>query len=146
MRYFTLAAIAALVSGAVFTIAAQGLPGADSSVSAAPSEAPASAERLLLAVRGLSCGGCEQRIRQALRQDPNVKAVAVDIGGGTVAVEYLPGSVEPKALAERVTNLGYPARYLASGPGAAPAPASGRRPSSGCNGGCCSGTPQRIGE
>lgn len=95
--------------------------------------------RLLLGVQGLSCGSCETRIREALRKDPGVRSVGVDLGRATVTVEYVQETTDPKRLADTVTRVGYPARYLASGPSVPPAAKVRRQPQAKCGGGCCSG-------
>ncbi|GAB6061948.1 heavy-metal-associated domain-containing protein [Deferrisoma palaeochoriense] len=95
-------------------------------------------DRVLFAVEGLSCGSCEGRVVEALRALPGVRAVGVDLAAGRVGVEYEPGRADPKRLADAVTRLGYPARYLASGPSVALG-AAGRPGSSGCGGTCCGG-------
>ncbi|GAB4258978.1 MAG: hypothetical protein Kow0092_06910 [Deferrisomatales bacterium] len=99
-------------------------------------------ERVLFSVQGVSCGSCEGRIREALARRPGVRAVGVDLAARTVTVEYVKRQADPKALADAVTGLGYPARYLASG--ASVAPPAAARPgtgSGGCGGSCCSGRP-----
>jgi len=96
-------------------------------------------ERLLLGVEGVSCGSCEVRIRETLEARAGVRAVAVDLGQRTVTVEYAAGSDDPKSLAEAITRLGYPARFLAAGPGVLPARPGATRPGGGCGGNCCAG-------
>ncbi len=95
--------------------------------------------RLLLDVPGMTCGSCEGRIREALERRQGVRAVAVDLARKTVTVEYAAGSDDPKALADVVTRSGYPARFLASGPGVAPVEPGAARPGGGCRGNCCAG-------
>lgn len=100
--------------------------------------------RVLLAVEGVSCGSCEAHIREALSVDPAVRAVSVDLGARTVTVEYTEGRTDPKALADRVTLAGYPARYLASGPQVPPAATKGEGSASGCGGSCCAGGKKQL--
>ena len=88
---------------------------------------------LTLAVPGMTCGSCEARIRSALKGQPGVRNVEVDLPSLSVQVVYDPATADPKALADRVSKAGYPARYLPAGT-AAPAP---RQPAGGCGGGCC---------
>lgn len=91
---------------------------------------------VLFAVQGMTCGSCQQRIRETLGQESGVLGVAVDLGRGTVAVEYDPAAVDPRALALRLTAIGYPARYLGSGT-LARALVTAPQPAGGCGGGCC---------
>jgi copper chaperone CopZ len=96
-------------------------------------------ERVLFQVDGLTCGSCEGRVRQALQAKTGVRAVGVDLGAKTVAVEYEAGAADPKELADTMTRLGYPARYLASGAAVPVAPAAPAKRAGGCAGGCCPG-------
>jgi copper chaperone CopZ len=104
-----------------------------------PAGVSAPSGRVLLGVGGLSCGSCETRIREALGENPAVRAVGVDLSGGTVTVDYVEGGVDPKVLADTVTRLGYPAWYLASGFGVKRPVRAAEGTRSGCGGGCCSG-------
>ncbi|MHB8764185.1 MAG: heavy-metal-associated domain-containing protein [Deferrisomatales bacterium] len=130
---FSLAAAVALAAAAVVAVQAT------SETPAGPAAAGSAAgERLVLSVESLRCGSCEARIREALQARPGVRAVAVDLTAKTVAVEYARGTQDPKALADAVTQLGYPARFAASGTAAAAAPAGAPAPArTGCGGGCC---------
>ncbi|MBE0617398.1 MAG: heavy-metal-associated domain-containing protein [Proteobacteria bacterium] len=110
---------------------------ASSPTSPAGDQAPA--ERLLLGVEGVTCGSCEGRIREALEARPGVRAVAVDLALKTVTVEYVAGSDDPKALADAITRIGYPARFLASAQGLAPVQPTAARSGGGCGGSCCTG-------
>lgn len=124
-------AIVALAMGAGLSV--RGLAG--SGDAEAP---PGPTQTLVLGVEGMTCGSCEGRIRASLEGAPGVRAVAVDLGARTVAVEYVAGGGDPRALAEAVTRAGYPARFL--GFGAAPVSArsgAGSGAGKGCGGGCC---------
>ncbi|WP_025322428.1 heavy-metal-associated domain-containing protein [Deferrisoma camini] len=105
-----------------------------------PDEAPAAAatDRVLFAVEGLSCGSCEGQVVKALQAQPGVRAVGVDLRAGRVVVEYEPAVVDAKRLADAVTRIGYPARYLASGP-SVPLGQRGQAGDGGCGGSCCQG-------
>lgn len=102
-----------------------------------------SSRTLVLGVERVTCGSCEARIRSALEGLPGVRAVAVDLAARTVAVEHAPESSDPRALADAVTRVGYPARFL--GYAAGPVPAGARSglgsggAGKGCGGGCCPG-------
>ncbi len=109
-------------------------------LSQAPGGAAAQAgptETLLLSADGMRCGSCEGRIRAALEALPGVRAVGVDVAAKTVSVEYAAGTQNPKALAEVVTGLGFPARYLASGVGAGALGQVAAPARRGCGGNCC---------
>ncbi|MBI5443503.1 MAG: heavy-metal-associated domain-containing protein [Deltaproteobacteria bacterium] len=94
-------------------------------------------QRVLLQVEGLSCGSCEARVRKALTEKPGVRAVDVNLSQKTVTVEYEEGAADPKELADRITRLGYPARFLASGPGVPGPKRAEGKPAGGCGGDCC---------
>ncbi len=98
--------------------------------------AEAPAERVMFQVANLRCGSCEGKIRNALGALSAVRVVGVDVGGGTVTVQYARGSLDPKVLGDTLTELGYPARYVASG--AVPMPAGRSGSGAGCGGNCCS--------
>ena len=124
-------AILAVAIGAGFSV--RGFAG--SGAAQAPS---GPTQTLVLGVERMTCGSCEGRIRAALEEIPGVTAVAVDLSGRTVAVEYAAGGGDPRALAEAVSRAGYPARFLGIGTGPLPAgqkAAAGK----GCAGGCCPG-------
>jgi copper chaperone CopZ len=125
-------AILALALGAGLSVRGIAGPGG-------PEEPPGPTQTLVLGVERMTCGSCEARIRAALEGRPGVRAVAVDLAGRTVAVEYAAGAGDPRALAEAVSRAGYPARFL--GFGAMPASAgsgTGSGVGKGCGGGCCS--------
>lgn len=132
---FSLAAAVALAAAAA--VAVQATSEAPAGPAAAGSTA--AAERLVLSVESMRCGSCEGRIRETLQARPGVRAVAVDLTAKTVAVEYARGTQDPKALADAVTQLGFPARFAASGAATAAAPAGAPAPArKGCGGSCCS--------
>lgn len=93
---------------------------------------------------GLSCGSCALRIEKALKAEPGVSSVQVDVDAGRVSVAYDSSRIKPEAIAERVTATGYgssilqiltPAQYKAA-TGRTVATA-GAGPTGGCGGGCC---------
>lgn len=100
-----------------------------------------STQRVLFQADGISCGGCEAEITGALRANPAVRRVEVDLARRTVAVEYVDGAVDPKVLADTITGVGYPARLVASGPSVRFSGQGATRASGGCGGSCCSGPP-----
>ena len=61
-----------------------------------------------LKVEGMTCGHCEQAVRQALAAVPGVNAVlAVDRGQQYAAIE---GNPDPTALIAAITAEGFQAR------------------------------------
>ncbi len=54
--------------------------------------------RLTITVSGMSCAGCEQRIRTVLGRLDGVGAVEADHTVGTVVVDYDPAAVDEAAV------------------------------------------------
>lgn len=71
--------------------------------SARASRAP---QAVVLRVRGMSCGSCERRVRNALEALPGVRSVAVSREEGTARIEAAPGFDRASAAAA-VGSLGY---------------------------------------
>lgn len=64
-------------------------------------------DTLILQVEGMSCTGCEQRIRNVLRRVQGVRDASADHTTGRVEVRVDPGQVELGVLAARITEAGY---------------------------------------
>lgn len=60
-----------------------------------------------LKVQGMTCGGCERSVQNALTSQTGVLTAEADRVKGTVTVEYDPALVEPAALAKAVTTAGF---------------------------------------
>jgi copper chaperone len=60
----------------------------------------------LFEVVNIKCGGCARSIDKALRADPRVRAVGVDVERGLVSVEAEADAGE--ALRAELLRLGYP--------------------------------------
>jgi len=60
----------------------------------------------ILTVEGMSCGGCEERVRNALTAVSGVTSVSVDHSTGSATVE---GSTDVAALVAAVEDAGYDA-------------------------------------
>jgi copper chaperone len=132
-----LVSLAALTLGAAVVLAFHGAAGSEKGDPPLPA---GPAERVLLSVQGLSCGSCEARIRETLAKTPGIRAVGVSLAKGQVTVEYTPGMSDPRDLAQSLTRLGYPARFVASG-SSVPAPGkAGTGSVAGCGGTCCART------
>lgn len=64
-------------------------------------------DTLILQVEGMSCTGCEQRVRNVLRRVQGVRDASADHTTGRVSVRVHPGQVEAGVLAARITGAGY---------------------------------------
>ena len=66
-------------------------------------------EQTTLEVRGMSCGGCEETVVDALETLEGVVAVTADHEADEVRVEHEAGTVDVTALAAAVDGAGYDA-------------------------------------
>jgi len=64
-----------------------------------------------LTVKGLKCDGCIARAREALSKVPGVVDAEFDLEAGTALVR---GNADPKAIAQALTDTGYPAELRSS--------------------------------
>ncbi|MBU2959725.1 heavy metal translocating P-type ATPase [Citreicella sp. C3M06] len=71
---------------------------------------PVRESRISLAVTGMSCASCAGRVEQALLAVPGVLSAHVNLASDTAEVTLLAGSAAPSELAQRVSDVGYPAR------------------------------------
>lgn len=60
-----------------------------------------------LKVQGMTCGGCERSVQNALTSQAGVLTAKADRISGSVTVEYDPALVEPTALAKAVATAGF---------------------------------------
>jgi len=58
-------------------------------------------------VSGMTCGGCERSVQNALTSHKGVTAAKADRTSGTVAVEFDPAQIEQAALAKAITAAGF---------------------------------------
>ena len=58
-------------------------------------------------VQGMTCGGCERSVQNALTSHKGVVAAKADRTSGTVAVEFDPAQIEQAALAKAITAAGF---------------------------------------
>jgi copper chaperone CopZ len=65
------------------------------------------AETVTLAVTGMSCGGCAERISRVLERLPGVAVLAADHQHGTIAVQLESGHTTLDELQGRIEQLGY---------------------------------------
>jgi copper chaperone CopZ len=61
----------------------------------------------LLAVRGMHCGGCEQRVQEALERVPGVSRAHAEHIGDEVELEYDAERVDAAALRAAVEAAGF---------------------------------------
>ncbi|MEZ5891297.1 MAG: heavy metal translocating P-type ATPase [Xanthobacteraceae bacterium] len=65
--------------------------------------------RMSLAVEGMTCAACMLRVEGGLTALPNVTRARVNLTNGRVAVEWREGSLDPAAIVNKITALGYKA-------------------------------------
>ncbi|MBD6617023.1 copper-translocating P-type ATPase [Komarekiella sp. 'clone 1'] len=73
----------------------------------APENAPIP-EKIILDVGGMKCAGCVNAVERQLNQYPGVKSVCVNLATEVAVVESEVGTVDPNALAKRLTAVGFP--------------------------------------
>jgi copper chaperone len=64
-------------------------------------------EKTVLKVNGMSCEHCVRAVTKAAEALTGVKKAAVDLKGGTVALEYDPGKIALDAVKAAITGEGY---------------------------------------
>ena len=62
---------------------------------------------LTLTVEGMSCGGCEKSISNALLAKDGVTEVNASHSAGTVAIEFDEGKIQADALAAAIEAAGF---------------------------------------
>lgn len=60
-----------------------------------------------LTVRGMQCGGCEQRVRDAVAALPGVAVVTAEHIGDEVDVSYDPARIGLEQIEAAITGLGF---------------------------------------
>ena len=71
--------------------------------------APAT-ETIALDVKGMKCAGCVKVVEKQLTQHPDVISACVNLVTEVAVVECEPGTVDPKALAQKLTAAGFTAQ------------------------------------
>lgn len=61
-------------------------------------------------ISGMTCAACSARIEKVLSRMPGIASVNVNLALETGHVEYMPGSVAPRDIMERISAIGYQAR------------------------------------
>jgi copper chaperone len=64
-------------------------------------------EIIHLVVTGMTCGGCENAVKRALRQAPGVEHVEASHRDSRVDVTFDPAQVAVEALRGKIASLGY---------------------------------------
>ena len=66
-------------------------------------------EAVTLDIRGMTCPTCPLTVKVALKKQPGVTDVKVDLQHETARVTFDPAKVSADRLAKAVTDAGYPA-------------------------------------
>jgi len=75
----------------------------------------AGAEKATLPVQGMTCASCVNKVQKALSQVPGVIRADVNFATEKATVEYIPGQVTVKDLAQAVAAIGYKILEVAEG-------------------------------
>ncbi len=67
-----------------------------------------------LVVEGVHCGACISTIEKGLGRESGVRGARVNLASKRVTVEWDDGALEPAAILDRLSGLGYPAYPFAS--------------------------------
>jgi len=67
-----------------------------------------------LVVEGVHCGACISTIEKGLSRENGVRGARVNLASKRVTVEWNDGAVEPAAILDRLSHLGYPAYPFAA--------------------------------
>jgi copper chaperone/Cu+-exporting ATPase len=68
-------------------------------------------QNLKLAIEGMHCGGCVNRVTMALKKAPGVEVRSVEVGSAEVSFDET--RARPETIAEAVNKLGFVARIEA---------------------------------
>lgn len=60
-----------------------------------------------LKVKGITCGGCEKSIQNALLASGGVNAADASHKNGTVDIDYDDGRIQPDALKKAIEDAGF---------------------------------------
>lgn len=60
-----------------------------------------------LKVEGITCGGCEKSIQNALLARAGVSAASASHQSGTVDIDYDDGQIQPDALKQAIEDAGF---------------------------------------
>lgn len=68
------------------------------------------APTLAIDVTGMKCAGCVRAVEQALQQQPGVVTATVNLATEVATVQYQPEVIAPGALAQVLTDAGFPSQ------------------------------------
>lgn len=71
---------------------------------------PASETTHRLSISGMTCASCKGRVERALEGLPGVLSASVNLATETASVRVLDGAISADALAQTVSDVGYPAK------------------------------------
>ena len=64
-------------------------------------------EKVQIKVSGMTCGGCERSVQNALTSHKGVAVAKADRAAGVVSVEFDPGVIQRQALEKAITDAGF---------------------------------------
>jgi copper chaperone len=64
-------------------------------------------EKVEIKVAGMTCGGCERSVQNALTSRKGVAAAKADRNAGMVAVEFDPALIQRAALEKAIAEAGF---------------------------------------
>ena len=64
-------------------------------------------EKVEIKVSGMTCGGCERSVQNALTSRKGVSAAKADRNAGVVAVEFDPVQIQRPALEKAIAEAGF---------------------------------------
>jgi Cu2+-exporting ATPase len=73
-----------------------------------PTEFTPTTEKIILDIKGMKCAGCVRSVEQKLSQYPGVKTACVNLATEVAVVESEFGVVDQDALAQKLTDTGFP--------------------------------------
>lgn len=68
-----------------------------------------STKETTIQVRGMTCGQCVHHVTSALRAQPGVHSVAVELADGVASVTFDPDESSRETLRHAITEVGYEA-------------------------------------
>jgi Cu+-exporting ATPase len=80
----------------------------------ASSAPPATPEKIVIPVSGMTCAACQSRVQRTLTETPGVTDATVNLMMGNATVAYDAAAVQPSALVERIRSTGYGAELPAT--------------------------------
>ena len=75
-----------------------------------PEQVPTSTQTIAIDVTGMMCAGCVRSVEQALTNSAGVIAATVNLATEVATVQYIPETVTPIALANQLTEAGFPSQ------------------------------------